>query len=71
MDTLWNIINNQKQMSKRKIQIVIDLSHFLLYVLNACNVVYMQFCPVTKVSETQCYQIDKWTLISGIILMTK
>ena len=46
-------------MSKRKIQIVIDLSHFLLYVLNACNVVYMQFCPVTKVSETQCYQIDK------------
>lgn len=46
-------------MSKRKIQIVIDLSHFLLYVLNARDIVYMQFCPVTKVSETHCYQIDK------------
>ena len=37
----------------------------------AADVAYMQFCPITKVSETLCYKIDKWTLMSRIILMTK
>ena len=25
----------------------------------AADVAYMQFCPITKVSETLCYKIDK------------